>query len=334
MMNIPQGRFTSFSTRLLAVALVTVGLASPGFAQMTKLRVGSTVSSDVSAAALCLGMKNGAFKQAGLDIDLKTFVQSSQKYDAMKGDAIDLDINMGAINAAQLHGGGVPITVLRAVTPADIWAVVVRKDATASKPADFKGKRFGVVSLAGTNFGVTYLAFKTQSIDFMREVKVSTLPPAALMTALDKGEVDGATLYEPYLTSGLKAGRFKIVFRPGDVYEKRYGEPFIALVIASRNEFLEKNRPAAAKFVAVMEQTLATLPANIDPAAQALVECIPDMKISAAEAKDLLVPYVPNIITAQNDTAFIKRAQNMYDRLFEAKQLKDPVKASAFWTKP
>jgi ABC-type nitrate/sulfonate/bicarbonate transport system substrate-binding protein len=330
---IPHGRLTSLSTRFLSVAVVTVGLASPAFAQ-TKIRVGSTVSSDVSAAALCLGMKNGAFKQAGLDIDLKTFVQSSQKYDAMKGDAIDLDINMGAINAAQLHAGGVPVTVLRAVTPADIWAVVARKDSTATKPADLKGKRYGVVSLSGTNYGVTYLAFKTQAVDLMRDVKVSVLPPAALMTALDKGEVDGATLYEPYLTTGLKAGRFKVLFRPGDVYEKRYGEPFIALVISSRTEFLEKNRAATAKFVSVMEQTLASLPANIDPAAQALVECIPEMRATAADAKEMLVPYVPNTITAQNDAAFIKRAQNMYDRLFEAKQLKEPVKAAAFWTKP
>jgi ABC-type nitrate/sulfonate/bicarbonate transport system substrate-binding protein len=333
MTNIPRGRFTSFSSRLVSLAVVTVGLASPGFAQ-TKLRVGSTVSSDVSAAALCLGMKNGAFKQAGLDIDLKTFVQSSQKYDAMKGDAIDIDINMGAINAAQLHAGGVPVTVLRAVTPADIWAVVARKDSNASKPVDFKGKRFGVVSLSGTNFGVSYLAFKTQAVDLMRDVKVSVLPPAALMTALDKGDVDGATIYEPYLTTGLKAGRFKVLFRPGDVYEKRYGEPFIALVISSRTDFLEKNRAAAAKFVAVMEHTLASLPANIDPAAQALVECIPEMKAKAADARDMLVPYVPNTITSQNDAAFIKRVQNMYDRLFEAKQLKEPVKAAAFWAKP
>jgi ABC-type nitrate/sulfonate/bicarbonate transport system substrate-binding protein len=333
MKNIPQGRFTSFSLRLLSLALVTAGLSSPGFAQ-TKLRVGSTVSSDVSAAALCLGMKNGAFKQAGLDIDLKTFVQSSQKYDAMKGDAIDLDINMGAINAAQLHGGGVPVTVLRAVTPADIWAVVARKDSKAAKPADFKGKRFGVVSLSGTNFGVSYLAFKTQSVDLMRDVKVSVLPPAALMTALDKGDIDGATIYEPYLTTGLKAGRFRILFRPGDVYEKRYGEPFIALVISSRTEFLEKNRAATARFVAVMEQTLASLPANIDRAAQALVECIPEMKANAADAREILAPYVPLMITSQNDPAFIKRAQNMYDRLYEAKQLKEPVKATAFWTKP
>lgn len=332
MFKTPLGKGVSKFSRLFVSLILPLCLAQTAFAQ-TKVRVGSTVSSDVSAAALSLGMKTGAFKKAGLDIELTTFVQSSQKYDAIKGNAIDIDINMGAVNAAQLHSSGVPITVLRAVTPADIWAVVARPDSKLSKPADFKSKRFGVVSLSGTNFGVTYLAFKTQSIDFMRDVKVSALPPSALLTALDKGDVDGATIYEPYLTGALKSGRVKVLFRPGDVYEKRYGEPFIALVISGRNEFIQKNRPAAAKFVAVMEEMLINLPANVDLASQALVEAIPDMKITAPEAKELLVPYLPNVIKSGNDPLFVKRAQNMYDRLLEAKQLKEPVTASSFWAR-
>ncbi len=322
----------SAGLRSFAVLLLSLSLSNSALAQ-TKIRVGSTVSSDVSAAALSLGIKTGAFKKAGIDVELSNFVQSSQKYDAMKGNAIDMDINMGAINAAQLHSSGVPITVLRAVTPADIWAVVAKPDSKLSRPVDFKGKRFGVVSLSGTNFGVTYLAFKTQSVDFMREVKISALPPSALLAALDKGEVDGATIYEPYLTAALKTKRVKVLFRPGEVYEKRFGEPFIALVITSRTEFVQKNRAAATKFIAVMDQMLESLPGNIDLASQALVECIPDMKISAADAKELLVPYLPNVIKTPNEPMFVKRVQNMYDRLLEANQLKEPVKASEFWTR-
>src|SRR3569623_344689 len=114
-------------------------------------------------------MKNGAFKKAGLDIEMKSFVQSNQKYDAYKGNALDMDINMGAINAAQLYSSGVPVQVLRAVTPADIWGVIVRKDSPLKKPSDFKGRKFGVVSLSGTNYGATYLAFMAEGVDFMRE---------------------------------------------------------------------------------------------------------------------------------------------------------------------
>ncbi|PUA19672.1 ABC transporter substrate-binding protein [Glaciimonas sp. PCH181] len=332
MFKLSLGKRVSAGSRLFVALLFPLYLANPAFAQ-TNIRVGSTVSSDVSAAALSLGMKTGAFKKAGLNIELTTFVQSSQKYDSIKGNAIDIDINMGAVNAAQLYSSGVPITVLRAVTPADIWAVVARPDSKLSKPADFKGKRFGVVSLSGANFAVTYLAFKTQSVDFMREVKVSALPPSALLTALDKGDIEGATIYEPYLTGALKTGRVKVLFRPGELYQKRFGEPFIALVITGRNEFIQKNRAAAAKFIAVMEQMLANLPANVDLASQALVENMPDMKITTAEAKEMLIPYMPNVIKSANDPQLIKRAQNMYDRLLEVKQLQEPVKASAFWTR-
>lgn len=332
-MNHSLRRFLSSAFKLAAISALSGGLVNVSYAQTTKIRVGATVSSDVSAAAFCLAMKNGAFKKAGLDIELRTFVQSGQKYDAFKGDAIDIDINMGAINAAQLFSSGVPMNVLRAVTPADIWAVVAKADSPLSKPADFKGKRFGVVSLSGTNFGVTYFSFKTQNIDFMREVKVSTLPPSALVASLEKGEIDGATLYEPYLTSTLKTGKIKVLFKPGEVYEKRYGEPFIALVISGRKDFIEKNRAATAKFVKVMEDTLNSLSSNVDAASQALVEEMPDIKMTAADAKELIVPYLPNVIRTPNDPAFLKKAQNFYDRLGEAKQLKQPVKVSDFWVK-
>jgi phthalate transport system substrate-binding protein len=168
----------------------------------------------------------------------------------------------------------------------------------------------------------------------MRDVRVSTLPPSALVTALEKGDIEGATLYEPYLTETLKTGRIKVLFRPGDVYQHRYGEPFLALVIAGRKEFIEKERVAVAKFIGVMEQTLTSLPNNLDPAAKALLEVFPDIKGTDAEAKELLVPYAPNIIKSRNDAAFVKKAQNLYDRLLDARQIKEPVKAADFWIIP
>jgi phthalate transport system substrate-binding protein len=225
------------------------------------------------------------------------------------------------------------MVVLRAVSPADIWAVVVRPDSTLKTPADFKGKKYGVVSLSGTNYGTTFLSFKTEGVDLMRDVKVSTLPPSNLVTALEKGEIDGGTIYEPYLTTAVKNGRVKILFRPGDTYQKRYGEPFLALVISARKEFTDKNPAAAANFISVMEDTLTSLESNLDAAAQAHVECIPDTRLTPAETKEYLLPYAPNVIKTRNDPAFIKSAQNLYDRLLDAKQLQQPVKAADFWVK-
>src|SRR5450830_489179 len=116
-------QFADLALRTASTMLLSAGVALSAHAQ-TRITVGSTVSSDVSAAAMALAIKDGSFKRAGLDIDVKNFVQSNQKYDTFKAGAIDMDINMGAINAAQLYASGVPVQVLRAATPADIWAVV------------------------------------------------------------------------------------------------------------------------------------------------------------------------------------------------------------------
>jgi phthalate transport system substrate-binding protein len=325
-------KLAGVALRAAATLFVSASMALPAYAQV-KIRVGATVSSDVSAAAFALALKDGAFKKAGLDVELKSFVQSNQKYDTFRAGALDMDINMGAINAAQLFSSGVPVTVLRAATPADIWAVVARPDSPLKAPADLKGKRFGVVSLSGTNFGATYASLKLANVDLMSDVRVSTLPPSAIMLALDKREIDAATIYEPYLTPALKSGRVKVVFKPGDLYQKHYNEPFLALVISANKDFVAKNRAAAAKFVAVMEASLASLGNNTDQAAQALVEVMPDIKLSKAEVKELIQPYVANTIKTPNDAATIKAAQSLYDRMLEAKQIRTPVKASDFWIK-
>ena len=325
--------FKRAATVMFALAL-SLAAAAPGQAQNTKMRVGATVSVDGVTAAFLMALDNGSFARAGLDVDVKSFVQSNQKYDTIKAGALDMDIDMGAINAAQLYSGGVPIVVLRAGTPADIWAVIARADSKLTRPSDFKDKKFGVVSLSGTNYGTTYLAFKTEGVDLQKDVRVSTLPPATLVTALENGEIEGATTYEPFLTQALKTGRVKVLFRPGDVYQKKYGEPFLALVVAARKEYVEKNRAAVQKFMTVLEASLAALPQHTDEAAKAMVKYMPEMKMSEADTKELVVKYMPNIIKSQNTPEFIKSVQNMYDRLLQSKQLKDPVKASEFWIRP
>jgi phthalate transport system substrate-binding protein len=244
---------------------------------------------------------------------------------------LDIDINMGAINSAQLFSSGVPVVVLRAGTPADIWAVIARKDSTFTKPADFKGQKYGVVSLSGVNYGATYLAFKTDGVDLAKDVKVSTLPPSALVPALVSGQIAGATTYEPFLTNALATGSVKILFRPGDIYEQKFHQPLVALTIATNKDYLKNHRENVKKFMQVMDATRATLAQHTAEAAAAFVHHMPEAKMDVAAAKKLIDEYLPNAIKSENTPEFVAGVQQLYDRLLEAKQLKAPVKASDFW---
>jgi len=321
---------------VLAVALGMIGGTMLGSAQASnlKIRVATTAATDVGSAAMYYALKTGAFAKAGLDIEAQPFIQSSQKYDAFKAGAVDIDITMNSVVAAQLHGSGVPIVVVRATQTADMWAVMVKADSPISKPADLKGKKFGVVSLSGTNYATSYFAFKVGGVDLMRDMKVSTMPPSVLLSALDRGDVDGITLYDPFVTSAVKSGRAKVLARTGEVYEKHYKEPFVAITISANKGFYTKNKAAVAKFVSVMETTLADLDKNIDPASAALSEGIPELKLTPAEAKETLQFYTKNYVRPRNEPVFLKKIQNMYDRLYEIKQFKEPVKAAEFWVNP
>ncbi|TAL76897.1 MAG: ABC transporter substrate-binding protein [Burkholderiaceae bacterium] len=324
--------YSPFKRAAGLASAIALGMAiySPSYA-LNKVRVGSTVSPDADAVALCLAIDNGAFTKAGLDVQLQTFAQSNLKYDADKSGEQDIDINMGAINAAQLYSSGVPVVVLRAGTPADLWAVIARKDSKFTKPSDFRGQKYGVVSLSGVNYGATYLAFETDGVNLAKDVKVSTLPPSALVPALVKGEIAGATTFEPFLTAALKTGSVKVLFRPGAVYEQKYHHPLIALTIATNKNYLKNHREDVKKFMRVVEATRSTLAQHSAEAAVALVHHMPEAKMNVAAAKKLIDEYLPNAIKSENTPKFVGGVQQLYDQLLEAKQLKSPVKASDFW---
>lgn len=318
---------------LLSCAAMATGAPAQA-AENLKLRVGLTVSTALAPVALHYALKAGAFKDAGLDVELKPFMQSSQKTDALKGGALDVDIDMSTVTAAQVYASGVPVVVVRAMTPADIWAVMAKTDSTLAQPQDFRGKRYGVVAMSGTNFAVTYLAFKTAKVDLIRDVRLSTLPPAGIIAALEKGDLDGATLYEPFVSQAKATGRLKILFRPGDIYETTYKEPFVALATVVRKSVYDQNKVAIAKFVGVMEKSLAALSTNLDAAAAAASSGMPELKASPEQIRELIKPYANGYIKEQNDPAFVQKIQRNYDRLYEIKQLPSPVKAADFWIKP
>jgi ABC-type nitrate/sulfonate/bicarbonate transport system substrate-binding protein len=326
-------KFLKKSCVAMFATVLSFAAAAPLFAQNLKIRVGATVSVDGATSAFLWAVDNGSFAKAGLDVDVKSFVQANQKYDTIKAGGLDVDMNMGVVNAAQLYSSGMPIQVLRANTLSYTWAVVALPNSKLTKPQDFKGKKFGVMSLSGTNYGITYQAFKIEGVDFQKDVRVSTLPSATLFTALENGDIEGATTFEPFLSQGLKAGRIKILFRPGDIYQKKYNQPYLALAVGARKEFVQKNRAAMVKFMAVLEEAIATAPQHSEEVAKATIKYMPEMKISVADAKELLDSHADNVIKTQNTPAMIKAAQDMYNRLYESKQLQESVKASDFWIK-
>lgn len=320
--------------RKLTPLCMTIAISATALAQPTTIRVGYTITTDITSAALSSAQKKGLFKQAGLDVQPQPFVQSSQKYDAFKGKAIDVDINAGAIEAGQLFAAGVPIVVLKAVQPADFWAVVVKSTSTAKTPTDFKGKPYGVVSLSGTNFGATYLAFKIENVDLMRDVRVSVLPPAGIIAALQNGTIEGATLYEPYLSQAIRSGTVKEIFRPVELYKRHYGATLFALNVTARQDFYSSNKDAVKKFLTILDSEARSLPKNLPEASAALSAAVPALKESPEQVEALLKPYAGDYITDQNDPAFLRQVQAYYDRLYEIRQVPRPVKASDFWIMP
>jgi ABC-type nitrate/sulfonate/bicarbonate transport system substrate-binding protein len=165
-------------------------------------------------------------------------------------------------------------------------------------------------------------------------MKLSTLPPANLLAALEKNDVAGATLYEPYLSQALKTGNYRILYRTADVYKQHYKRDLVALSWGARKDFYQKNPEATRKFVEVLERAYKEIHVNIDAAAEITSKEIPELKMTGAQIKEIVLPYMDSYIRTQNTPEFIAEVQQFYDELLEIKQLNKPVKAADFWIKP
>lgn len=188
-----------------------------------------------------IAQKNGYFQEEELNIEVRNFTSGKLCLDAVLGGGA----NFGTVAETPLmYAGfsGQKVYVVATIVYSDNdCKVIARKDKDISSPVDLKGKK--VATFIGTSAEFFMNAFLKSHGLSASDVKVTTLQPPDMVTALVKGEIDAYFIWEPHIYNGKKQlGDNAVIFTGRDVYTETFN-------IAVMEKFAKENPDVVMKFI-------------------------------------------------------------------------------------
>ena len=227
-----------------AAALACVPSLAAAQTPLVKLRMASAPDEDIAAALLA--QSNGAFRKAGLDVDIQRGNSGSAVAAAVVGGSLEMGKSsmMSLINA---HIKGLPLVLIASAalynSDAPVVGMIVAKNSPLKTGKDFNGKILSVSSL-NDQFQIAMSAWIDARGGDSATVKYLELPASAAPAAVATGRVDGATVANPILAEAVVTGGCRIIGRPFDAIAKQF--TFAAYFTSL--DFAAKNKDVVARF--------------------------------------------------------------------------------------
>jgi len=234
-------------------------------------------------AALTFGSTTGA---VGLVTQAIKRLDLERKYD-VKLDAKVLDpaaaekavllrqVDAGVfpvLTAADVRDKGQDIVIFAPLLYIHIH-LVVWNDSPAQTLADLRGKRIGILDkVSGAYRGLQVLAARG-GFEFERDFQPVTGPPPALVTFLQRKQVDALAIHEPIVTKLLAEGTFRVVMGFNEEWKKAGKGDWIFVGAGAHRDWLTKNRAAAKRLADMLvdaERQLSRTPDLIEAEAEFL----------------------------------------------------------------
>lgn len=130
----------------IALGVTVAGFSESGIAA-DKLRVGTPLSTAFTYIPLSVGIDQGIFAKAGLDVERIDFAGGAQLQSAMLAGAVDISLGSGTDMRFITKGAPQKAVAAIVITPANI-GITVGYNSTLKSFDDLKGKTVGVSSLS------------------------------------------------------------------------------------------------------------------------------------------------------------------------------------------
>lgn len=218
-------RLSLLSTVVAVATLILLPPSSPTVAQQAPLpviRFGA--AADDNALPLLYAEKAGLYRRYGIDVELVKFTNAASATAALLGGSLDLSKNsaLGLINAIVR---GVPLTAIGSIGYYDAnkpdYALLVSADSGVRNPTDLEGKTLAAISLQDMSSIATFGWLEQHGVD-PAKVKYVELPAVATLAAIERGQVVGATMSEPFLSANVATGKVRVLGYPYSALGGKY----------------------------------------------------------------------------------------------------------------
>ena len=195
-------------------------------------------------------------KATGYTINWKMFGGGGDVIKAMASGEIPIgEVGSSPATAAAAQGLDVQVVwVLDDINNAE--QLVVRDNAGVSDLASLKGKKIATPFVSTSHYQLTF-ALNKAGID-AKDLQILNMRPPEILAAWERGDIDGAFVWDPVLAK-IKAAGGKPILSSADVAKE--GAPTFDAVIVNR-AWAEKNKEFVAAFVREMDKANADYRAN------------------------------------------------------------------------
>ncbi|WP_455923099.1 ABC transporter substrate-binding protein [Pseudomonas putida] len=195
---------------LLAASLSALTLATSAFAADKPLRIGYVFA--MANAPALIADKEGFYKQEGLDVDLKALGDGPVIQQALAAGELDVAY-VGTPPVYQWYSRGLKSTILAKVNYGQA-AVLVGDKSPIATLQDLKGKKLaGVKKGSGMDVLLRGYVLKDKAgLNADQDLNIIDMPPGNMNAALERGIVDAAFAWEPFVSQAELRGTARVLF--------------------------------------------------------------------------------------------------------------------------
>ena len=261
---------TKSSKRPLVLALAAacaIGIAGSAVAEPKKDRYILLLGSTPHFAAPVVGNEKGFCKEEGLNLDIKKFTSggvAASSFLAGAGDFLDSGDWPAVRSWLLTKDKADPAVGLMNDAWYDDQAVVVAKKSLKT-PKDWIGKTMGVwLGTTSEYFSALYL--DKNGVD-LEAVTYRNIKPAEMVIALDKGDIDGFTIWQPFGDKSVEVSGGKVhIMTTGRGYFTEH------VVITTRKSMLDNDMDAATALIRCVKRGGDFVRSNPDESTKILVK--------------------------------------------------------------
>lgn len=252
----------------------------------------------VSNGAVYAGLKEGFFKDHGLDVEIQPVASIAAGISSVQGGTTDFGFST-SVSIFQAMDNGVPISVVApfaGIAPnyyenmkkgvagytTEVTALVAAPGSGIESPGDLSGRTVAVADAKGQSELTTRYVVKEGGAD-PDSVKYTVMPFPDSLNAFKAGQVDAIFTVDPFLKQATEAGG-KIISWPG--VETFHEGPTSGII--SSNDFIKSNPETVARFTCAIQASNNFANENHDAVRVATAEA---QKVDPATLAKATVPY-------------------------------------------
>jgi NitT/TauT family transport system substrate-binding protein len=254
----------------LALALLaSAAAAAPAQAQAKPVIRMGYVCGGMNAMVAQLGLNDGAYEKAGIDVQKTCFSAGAAAVQALIGGSIDM-FPGSAEHSLRAQSRGINVKIYGCLQNSIGYSLITKTDSKYKTLADLKGQTVAVTAPKSLSDTGLRRGLDAAGINGDRDLSIiSAGSGATMLAALDTDRAVAGMVSEPELQRLVSSKKYRVLYTPDFEYA--------GIVVMARAEFVAANKAAMQTLFRVMNAEAASARNTPNVAAAAMNKEFPDI---------------------------------------------------------